>query len=371
MLLYILFIAIPVLGLIAFLLGGGKDRERFKWIKFYAKGKDEGFGLREIELLRRIAVKSEMEDPTALFWSVKQLDECIKSIIRKSRLSGDEHSLESQDFLAKLYEYRKKIEFDQPRYRKGLKSSRGISELQRLRVLADGAGVFESRVVRNSDRFLSIVKPIGTQLPRNFGWKGRRLAVYFWRHDDAGYVFDTFVLDEVPSGSGSLLRLSHTDSLFRSQKRRSVRTKARISAFLYLPKTDSYPELVESQPGMRCIVEDLSEDGCAITVGGKAASGLKIKVQFPVGGETVAFSGTVKSVDHDEAANRSLLHIEAIPMSISTRNRILSEVFGVNPDTELQAAFSGFGEDDDPKTVIEVLEEASAESEPDLPKSED
>jgi hypothetical protein len=370
MLLYILLTAIPILGLAAFLLGGGKDKERFKWIKFYAKGKDEGFSLREIDLLRRMAVKSEMEDPAALFWSVKQLDDCIKSIIRKARLSGDESALETQDFLAKLYEYRKKIEFDQPRYRKGLKSSRGISELQRLRVLADGAGVFESRVVRNSEKFLSISRPLAPQLPRDFSWKGRRLAVYFWRRDDAGYVFDTVVLDEAPSGSGSLLRLSHSESLFRSQKRRSVRAKARISAFLYLPKNDSYPELVESQPGMRCIVEDLSEDGCSITVGGRAAVGLKIKVQFPVGGETVAFSGTVKSVEYDEAANRSLLHVEAVPLSIVTRNRILSEVFGVNPDTELQAAFSGFGDEDEPKTVVEVLEEASAESESNLPTSE-
>ncbi len=358
------------MGLLAFLLGGGKGTNRINWVRFYAKGKDEGFSLREIELLRKIAVKAEMEDPTALFWSVKQLDECIKNIIRKSRVTGDEHSLETQDFLAKLYEYRKKIEFDQPRYRKGLKNSRGISEHQRLRILVDGTGVFESRVVRNSDRYLSIQKPLSAHIPRDFPWKGKRLAAYFWRRDDAGYVFDTVVLDESASGGSSLLHLSHSDSLFRAQKRRSVRAKMRTPAFLYLPNDDSYPEMVESGPGMRCILEDLSEDGCAITVGGKAAAGMKVKVQFMIGGDAIAFSGIVKSVNYDGEANRSLLHVEAVPLSIPTRNRILSEVFGVNPDAELEAVFPVVGEEGHPTSVDEALANASAAAEPVLPESE-
>ncbi|MFA6507899.1 MAG: PilZ domain-containing protein, partial [Treponemataceae bacterium] len=101
MTLYLLFIAIPILGLLALLIAGGpKKRNSYSWVQFFAKGKDEGFSLKEIELLRRVAIRSEVEDPTALFWSVKQLDQCIKGILRKSRLTGDENSLETQDFLA-------------------------------------------------------------------------------------------------------------------------------------------------------------------------------------------------------------------------------------------------------------------------------
>jgi hypothetical protein len=141
-----------------------------------------------------------------------------------------------------------------------------------------------------------------------------------------------------------------------------VRAKIRLSAYLYLPKDEAYPELVEGEPGMRCVIEDLSEDGCALTVGGKAIPGLKVKVQFAVGGDTVAMSGIVKSADYDEESNRSLLHIEALPLSISTRNKILSEVFGVNPDAELEAAFSIFDD--------EGLENASAEANPNVMKPE-
>jgi len=235
----------------------------------------------------------------------------------------------------------------------------------------DGIGVFDSAVVRNTDRFITIAKPSGPQLPSTYAWKGRRLAVYFWRRDDAGYVFDTYVLDDVPAVSGSILQLSHSDSLFRTQKRRSVRAKTRLSAFLYLPKDESYPELVESEPGMRCIVEDLSEAGCALTVGGRAAAGLKVKVQFSLGGETMALSGIVKSSDFDADKNRSLLHVEALPLSIKNRNRILAEVFGVNPDAELEAAFSIFDDGEKrPQSVDEAMEKASADAAAPLHESE-
>jgi len=357
---YLLFLAIPVLGLLAFLLAGGpKEKNGYSWIQFFAKGKDAGFSLKEIELLRRVAVRAELEDPSALFWSVKQLDLCIKAVLRRARLTGQENALETQDFLARLYEYRKKIEFDQPRYRKGIVSSRSIAEGQRLRLLVEGAGVFESSVLRNSDRFVTIGRPSGSRLPSSFAWKGRRIAVYFWRHEDAGYVFDTYVLDDIAQNGKNVLQLSHSDSLFRAQKRRSVRAKTRISAFLYLPKDDAYPELVESDPGMRCIVEDLSEDGCALTIGGRAAAGMKVKVQFELAGKAIAFSGVVKSSDYDEENNKSRLHVESTPLTLQTRNAILAEVFGVNPDAELEAAFSIFDDEKDDVSVESALEDAS------------
>ncbi len=344
---YLLLLFVPLLGVLAFFIAGPKGKNPYSWVQFYAKGKDAGFLLKEIDLLRKISVRAELEDPSSLFWSVKQLDLCIRAIIRKSRLTGDEKTLETQDFLSKLYEYRKKIEFEQPKYKKGITSSRFIAEGQRIRILVDTVGLFETTVLRNTDRFISIGKPFGApQLPPSFDWKGRRLAIYFWRANDAGYVFDSFVLGEASMRSDAILQLAHSDSLFRTQKRRSVRTKKRISAFLYLPEIDEYPEKVESDPGMRCIIEDISEDGCALTIGGKAAVGLRVKMQLEINGETIAMSGVVKSSEYEEDTKRSLLHVELVPLSLAARNLILSEVFSVNPDDDLEAAFSVFDEEE-------------------------
>lgn len=340
MILYLLLPAVLILALIAYLTVKGGSKNNYSWIQFFARGKDAGFSLREIELLRRAAVKAELEDPAALFWSEKQLDLCIKILLKKAKMTGEERDQGTQDFLAKLYEYRKKIEFEHPRYKKGISSSRSIGEIQHIRVLVDGVGVMKSQVQRNSDRFLTIATPVQPQLPPSFSWKGRRMAVYFWRKDDAGYVFDTYVLEEALSRNAPVLQLAHSDSLFRTQKRRSVRARTHKSAYLYLLKGEEPPEKVEVEPGLRCIVEDLSETGCAVTIGGRGQEGLRVKVQFELDGNPVVMNGIVRSTEYDEGRNRSLLHIEADPLSLTTRNRILAEVFGVRPADEYTEAFA-------------------------------
>ncbi|MDR3248765.1 MAG: PilZ domain-containing protein, partial [Treponema sp.] len=51
------------------------------WIQFFAKGSDAGFSLKEIELLRKLATKCNLEDPASLFWSQNQLDLCIRAMV--------------------------------------------------------------------------------------------------------------------------------------------------------------------------------------------------------------------------------------------------------------------------------------------------
>jgi hypothetical protein len=58
---------------------------------------------------------------------------------------GDEQG--SQDFLSKLYNYKKKIEMEKKKKKKGISSSRQISEGQYLRILVPETGVFRSQIV--------------------------------------------------------------------------------------------------------------------------------------------------------------------------------------------------------------------------------
>ena len=68
-----LIIIVAVCGLVALILSLA-NKDRTSWVQFYAKGKDSGFSFKEIELLRQLAVKSNLEEPSALFWSQNQLD---------------------------------------------------------------------------------------------------------------------------------------------------------------------------------------------------------------------------------------------------------------------------------------------------------
>jgi c-di-GMP-binding flagellar brake protein YcgR len=319
------------------LLGGkgrkGKEKKNGV-LQFYAKGKDLGFTFKEIDLLHRLAVKSNIDDPTALFWSQNRLDMCIRALARSARLSGTVQDPEIQEFLSKLYDYRKKIEFEKPKIKNGLVSTRQIGESQNLRILAAAAGVFPSHLIKNTSQYITIARPAGANLPRNFSWTGQRLAVYFWRDDDAGYVFDADVTDEVYSKGHPALQITHSDTLFRTQKRKSLRMKTHKPAFLYLQgQGDS--DAVEVVPGFKCVLNDISDTGCAVTIGGKAVAGLRVKIQFALKEPSLlTLCGTVRTVNYNEDANRSVLHIEADSLPPNIRNEILGEIFGMQNDEE-------------------------------------
>ena len=108
MLLPVLLVVVAIAGLVILLLSV-TDKSKSGWIQFYARGKDSGFSFREIELLRQLAVKCNLEDPSSLFWSQNQLDKCIRSMVRSMHLSGRVADQGNQDFLSKLYDFRKKI----------------------------------------------------------------------------------------------------------------------------------------------------------------------------------------------------------------------------------------------------------------------
>ena len=353
MFLPILILVIAASGVVLLILSV-TNRDKSNWIQFFAKGKDAGFSFKEIEMLRKLAQKSNLEEPTSLFFSQNQLDLCIRSLVRTLNISGGIDDPANQDFLSKLYDYRKKIEMDKPRIKNGISSSRQINDGQTLRILVPGTGVFKAQVVKNTANYFTVTRPSTNKLPGTFSWTGMKISIYFWRDEDAGYVFDTDVLDEVFSKGIASLKITHSDTLFRTQKRKSVRLKIHRPAFLYLLTSEEDVNIIETNPGLKCFIEDLSDTGCAITIGGKAQAGLRVKIQFGLGIDTVCMGGTVRSIEFKEDLNRSLLHVESDPIPIETRNKIMGEVFGLS----LQ-------EDEDNSFRMLDLEEQDSETEED------
>jgi len=339
------FVITIVGSFLALFLLSVTDRNKKGWVQFYAKGKDSGFTFKELELLQRLAIKSKLEDPTTLFFSNRQLDTCIRDLVRTLRMAGTENDKVNQDFLSKLYDFRQKIEMEKPKIKHGISNSRQISDGQNLRILAKGYGVHKSQVVKNTSTYLAISRPVSDKLPTNFSWQGMKLSVYFWRDEDAGYVFDTTVEDEVFSKGIASLKIAHSDSLFRTQKRKSIRVRKHKAAYLYPVINDEELNKLESEPGVKCYIEDLSDTGCAITIGGRALSGLRIKAQFILNNNLICMSGTVRSVDYKDDLNRSMLHVEADPLPIEIRNQILGEVFGMSPEDEEELPFRILGEE--------------------------
>jgi len=246
-------------------------------------------------------------------------------------MSGESDNPETQAFLSKMYDYRKKIEIDSSNTT-SISNSIEISEGQTLRVLVAGSGVFNSQVLKNTSQHINIAHPAQNKFSSSIKWAGTKISVYFWREDDAGYVFDTHVVEEVYLLKTPTLKISHSNSLFRTQKRNSIRIKMNKAAFLYLVPSNEPSHKLESDPGLKCYLEDLSDTGCAVIVGGKADAGIRVKVQFALDNAPVCMTGTVRSVSYREDCNRTVLRVEAEPLPVETRIHILGEVFGMQKD---------------------------------------
>ena len=329
---FLFFTAIFIVVAI-FLTRQKKENSRGNWIQFFTKGKEAGFSIKELEQLRRLIVNCSINDPVSIFSSQKQLEICIRSVVNEVRMTGASSNPGIQDFLSRLFDYCKELGIKNSEKKMTITNSGQISEGQTLRVLVPGTGVFTSEVVKNTSNSLTISRPVNQKMSSTMQWNGLRISVYFWREDDAGYVFDTDVIDEVFSKGISSLKIDHNNSLFRTQKRKSLRVKLQKPAFVYMVD-DFEPHKMEKFPGLKCMMDDISDTGCAFKVKGHAGIGLRLKVQFSLDRIPVCIPGTVRSVDYNEALNLSLIRMEADLLPVSTRNHILCEVFNMLPDED-------------------------------------
>jgi hypothetical protein len=316
-----------------FVIRKNSGKNRISWVQFYAKGKEAGFSNANIQLLKNLAQHSGMAHPAALFWSQVQMDGCIRNFIHDIKQKQTESLPENQEFLARLFDFRKKMEMDRPIYKNGITNSRYIDDLQTVQVVVANVGVFKSKIISNKSAFINIERPDSSVLPLNSNWKQKNLLVYFWRKSDAGYCFETSVINEIFTSKPPLLSISHSNNLIRTQSRRSLRVKTHRRAMLYrIEDGASSSSKSGVTPGIKCYLEDISDCGCAVTAGGTASSGFRVIVQFVIDKTPLSISGVVRSVQYNEAKKMSTLHIESDLIPMSVKNKIFGVMFGMVVD---------------------------------------
>ena len=90
----------------------------------------------------------------------------------------------------------------------------------------------------------------------------------------------------------------------------------------------------ESSPGYKCLIEDISEDGAMIRIGGKGKSNVCIRLQFEINGSLVLMQGIVRAVEYNQNIDQSRLHFECTQIEPSMRNAILAYVYNVMPQDQ-------------------------------------
>jgi c-di-GMP-binding flagellar brake protein YcgR len=366
-----LLLAVIVLGLIAapFLLSRRKKVKGegfFARLQFYSKGKDSGFTGAEVKILHELARRTHVKHAGSLFWSRVQLDACIRALVAELRGKAEWKNDETQIFLAKIFELRKKLEIERPQNKAGLQSTRDIEKLQPLHVVISGAGVFTSKVLENTRACLHLQRPIGSALPASFVWEGKSVVVYFCRKEDAYYTFDSQILGErLSENDGNTLSLTHAQALQRIQYRNSLRVDASRPAFLYPRGEMGNHEQPTVVSRIKCLLQNLSDTGCAVAVGGTAHEGLPLVVQFTLAGQPVSVSGVIRSVQYDQAKNISLLRIQYDLVPRDVKNLIMCVVLGaLHDEPDIVTIQSDSDEEDEDSGAAEGADKEARKKEP-------
>lgn len=330
---YIL-VAIVVIIAVLCILGGIYSVSRQK-IDFYITGLDSKFSYSDLNLLWKLSQLCELEQPTALFWSMPALTKCMAHITSQAAKTGADNDPKMQALITKLFDYRTKLQ-NETDEKKGLESTLYLDKGQRLRIILPGEGVFTSKILNNGKEIIISVPRKNNMIPITAEqWVGKVLSVYLWRKGDARYVFDTRVVNHGLFLGESSISIQHSNNLTRSQKRKSVRAKCNIPASLYVVTAASANNnSVETQEGYKCIIEDISESGALVHIAGKGQPNIQIKLQFNIKNKLVIMLGIIRTVEYNSEINESLLHFECLKIEPAMKNEVLGFVYNMLPSEE-------------------------------------
>jgi c-di-GMP-binding flagellar brake protein YcgR len=334
-------------------LRGGK--QKFPWYEFYSRGRKEGFRLKEIKFLKKIALQNKLEKPQSIFWSTKQLDRCLKPAIRK--INADEKgSPESKlDMTTKLLDLRTKAEFNLPKYNKKIRDTTALLPRQKLVVREATYGTFVSWVVEINRKYLVITQPSGQEASQTLNWLNRKVSVYCWRQEDAGYEFESKVQEQISDEEYPLLYLSHSGNLKRKQKRRHVRIETSIAAMfnpVIYSSVDGVDRAFLSKRNHAGRIIDISASGCCMLAGSMMKKNDRVKVTFSLTPDKqITVLGVIVRLSKTGDERVKKHHIMFVKIGPRSRNNILLYVYNI------------FGERTDFSSVVtKRVVEASGES---------
>lgn len=331
----ILFILFVFLGItIALIIRYGlRKHRRFPWFEFYSRGRREGFTFKDIRFLKNITLQANLERPQSIFWSTRQLNRCLRPAIQK--INADEEMAQERKALmiGKLLELRKKAEFNLPKYKRRIRDTRVLLPRQRLVVREKSYGTFVSWIIEANRKYLVVSLPSGRPGWMELRWVGKRIHVYFWRRDDAGYVFESKVMEQIFHEEYPLLYVNHSNNLIRSQLRKSIRidTDIRVEFYplVYSTVDGIKKAFIPKTPRIGKIV-DLSDSGCCMIASKLLKKHDRLKIDFClVEGKRIVVLASVVNVTNTSDKRVKKYHLMFSKIGTHSRNNILLYVYNI------------------------------------------
>jgi len=302
------FLILSFLIIILFIVGSSQSIS-LGGVDFIAKGKEAGLTAKEIKMLKKTADILKLEKPLILLGSINNIDDAILKLNSKLQ-DCDYHDLEIIDLLEDLHNYRRNIELEKLDKRGVISSSREMSVSQEVKITVGSMEIPIVGVVSDiTQNFITIDLKNETGVRPGVNWNGP-INIYFWRRDDAGYYFESKVI-ETPG----ILKwnVSHSSNLIRSQKRSDLRVDYETNCYIYkLEDITKRNYNFQGFTGTFAQLKNISEGGAAFLVNGKVQPGLPLKMEFKLDNKNIVLCGLVKDSSYNQSNNISYVRVKVV-----------------------------------------------------------
>jgi len=278
------FVILFVSSLIFFLKNIGSRDKPLRRLSFYRLCRSKGITLTETRFLDDVLHLIKYENILSLFKSNLSIDEVVDKYL--IYLDKNHLPIVAREIrISKLMNIRRKFQMVNSSYRKTDTNSLSIQVGQRLRLSVLDKGFYGAEVIDNHPGYLIISFPEG-EAAKDIDWTKRSLGVYYWRENDAGYFFETRVLQEIRSESLNSLFIAHSQNVQRKQSRSFLRVAVDIPVELLFIKTGLDVE-DDSQKKVTGKIVNLSSDGLLIESSEEFVGSYLYKVNFSLPGGNV------------------------------------------------------------------------------------
>lgn len=303
----------------------------YNWFSFKREGQEVGLEKDEIVLLRNLAFDNRLSNLHSIYTSQRTLDRCVmKSVerLKNSNLKQQEKDKQIED----VFLLRNKLDNVFIAKKKQVESTRKLKTGQPVTINFEKIGDYNTQVLDNTEKFLTVEMPLDSLDMQEFSWKGKKATVKFSVNNDAEYSFTSKVADQSASAATGVIYLHHCDKLTRQQKRVFKRNQSSIPVNIYTLAISNAGgkrkiKMANSTP-FSGVINNISAGGVAIQVGGILRDNTLVKLDFSLDYTNTDIAiGRVLTHSNKTGSPDKILHIKFERINKNTRNRIFEYIY--------------------------------------------
>ncbi len=317
-----------VVVFVLFLVRRSKEKSQPKKFstEFNQTALNIGLSKTQVKEIKNLLAKSGITKPFLVFSDASLLDQVIADNISgmdKAKVSD----VEKEKAILNLFEIKRIIHNHFLDMSEGVRSTQEIEANQLLNLKLPGVGNFYSIVIVNDKKNLICNMP-EIKDPMSIPWKDKTVEVYFWRFNDAGYVFNTVIENVVYNKRMQVLVLQHKNNIKRIQRREYPRRKCRFNSKFFkfsLSTNEAGKPVILLGRTQFGVVIDISPGGLSMASDEVLPKNQSVKMEVTIGEDLMVAYGTI--INAVKKKNMYIMHVQFQRITDHNKNIIYRYVY--------------------------------------------